>query len=65
MKKRASDGQLRYWIRRVRLAGFQVCTASREVDPHPYTAFSEIPVGPRYYVNQLIKQGYNVQLKIR
>jgi len=65
MKKKATEGQLKYWIRRVRSAGLKVDIANREIDPYPYASFNEIPIGPRYYVGQLIKQGFNAQLKIR
>lgn len=62
---KATPGQINYWTRRVKAAGFKVDTSIREIDPYPYDSFKAIPVGPRYYVEQLIKQGYNVQHKIR
>jgi len=30
----------------------------------PYDKFSEIPKGDRYYINQLFKLGYNVQIEL-
>lgn len=65
MKKKATPGQLKYWSRKVRNAGFVLDTNKRELDVTPFTQFKDIPVGPRYYVGQLIRAGYNVQLKIQ
>ena len=53
-----------YLMNKVREAGFRVHAPTREVDVSPYTRLYDIPVGPRYYVQQLIKAGYNIQLKL-
>lgn len=65
MKSKATQYQISYWIRRARKSGFHVDTALREIDPYPYKSFQDIPVGVRYYIGLLIKQGFNVQYKIR
>lgn len=53
-----------YLHKKVKDAGFKIDSPNRQIDASPYTKLSEIPVGPRYYVQQLIKSGYNVQLKL-
>lgn len=53
-----------YLHKKVESYGFKVDAPIREVDVHPFTKLKEIPVGARYYVSQLIKEGYNIQLKL-
>lgn len=53
-----------YLHKKVKDAGFFIDAPNRQIDVGPFTKLSEIPVGPRYYVQQLIKSGYNVQLKL-
>jgi hypothetical protein len=54
----------RYYLHR-RLKGiFPIDGTKREIDVKHYRSLKEIPVGPRWYVKQLIKLGYNVQLTI-
>lgn len=42
---------------------FNIDVDLRQVDI-PYKSFGEIPVPERYYVGQLIKLGYNIQLRL-
>ncbi|CDS92729.1 hypothetical protein BN1088_1431067 [Sphingobacterium sp. PM2-P1-29] len=65
MRGGLKQSRINYLHRKVREAGFKVNCGTREIDVYPYESFQEIPVGPRYYVNALIKAGYNVQLIIR
>ncbi|MGF7026314.1 hypothetical protein [uncultured Sphingobacterium sp.] len=58
------DGKLIYWKRKLKKYNMYVDLALREVDVAPYQSFDSIPVGPRYYVNQLIKAGFNIQIKL-
>lgn len=60
-----TQSRLNYLYRKVRQAHFIIDPGLREIDVHPYQSFQDIPVGPRYYVGQLMKAGFNVQLKIR
>ena len=64
-RKTTADGKLLYWKRRLKKSKISVDLNAREVDVSPYTEFKDIPVGPRYYVGQLIKAGFNVQIKIQ
>ena len=59
------QSRLNYLYRKVRDAGFILDPGLREIDVFPYLKFDDIPIGPRYYVGQLMKAGFNVQLKIR
>jgi hypothetical protein len=36
----------------------------REIDITPFTSFDEIPVPDRYYVRQLAKTGFSIQLTL-
>ncbi len=55
----------RYYLHaKMKEFGFTLDITRHEVDVFPYSCLEEIPVGPRYYVNQLIKMGYNVQIKM-
>lgn len=65
MVKKATEGQINYWIRKLRNHGFSIEKSQKEIDPYPYSSLQNIPVGARYYVGLLIKQGFNVQHKIR
>lgn len=58
------EGKLIYWKRKLKKHNMFVDLNSREVDVAPYQDFDSIPVGPRYYVNQLIKAGFNIQIKL-
>lgn len=64
-RKTPADGKLLYWKRRLKKSKISVDLNTREVDVSPYTEFKDIPVGPRYYVGQLMKAGFNVQIKIQ
>jgi hypothetical protein len=59
------QSRLNYLYRKVRNAGFTIIPGLREIDVYPYLEFKDIPIGPRYYVGQLMKAGFSVQLKIR
>jgi len=59
------QSRLNYLYRKVREADFTIDPGLREIDVFPYQSFNEIPVGPRYYVGQLMKAGFYVQMKIR
>lgn len=63
MKKKRTR-RIYYLHKKVKDAGFKIDVPERQIDASPFTKLSEIPVGPRYYVQQLIKSGYNVQLKL-
>lgn len=65
MKVKATTGQINYWIRKLRKVGFEIDFTNREIDPYPYSEFKNVPIGARYYMGLLIKQGFNVQHKIR
>lgn len=53
-----------YLHQKMKEFGFVVDAPVRQVDVYPYRSLIDIPVGPRYYVSQLIKEGYNVQLRL-
>lgn len=63
-KCKSSYHNRRYYLHRIVKQKFQIDTISRQVDIRPYDSFNEIPVPERYYVGQLIKLGYNIQLKL-
>lgn len=52
-----------YTARKLKAKGYQVDTANRSFDL-PFTSINEVPVGDRYYVRQLIRLGFNHQLKM-
>jgi hypothetical protein len=54
----------RYYLHGVLKQKFKVDAESRSIDISPYRCASEIPVPYRWYVGQLIKLGYNAQLKL-
>lgn len=53
-----------YLHQKMKEFGFEVDAPSRQVDVHPYTRLLDIPVGPRFYVAELVKEGYNIQLRL-
>lgn len=53
-----------YLQKKVESYGFKVDTPVKEVDVYPHTQIKEIPVKARYYVSQLIKEGFNIQIKL-
>lgn len=63
-QRRSSYRNRRYYLHQVIKKSFPVNAISREIDISPFRSFNEIPVPERYYVGQLIKLGYNVQLKL-
>lgn len=54
----------RYYIHRVLKNHFRIDSEQREVDIYPYTSAADIPIPWRWYVGQLVKLGYNIQLKL-
>lgn len=54
----------RYYLHRVLKTKFKVDAKSRSIDIAPFRSASEIPIPWRWYVGQLIKLGYNAQLKL-
>jgi hypothetical protein len=54
----------RYWYHKCLDENFTVNGAKRHIKT-TYKAFIEIPKGQRYYINQLIKLGYNVQYELQ
>lgn len=62
--KKSRERRIYYLHKKVESYGFKVDAPIREVDVHPYTKLAEIPIKARYYVSQLIKEGYNIQLKL-
>lgn len=53
-----------YLHQKMKEFGFEVDSPNRQVDVSPHHRLIDIPIGPRYYVAQLIKEGYNIQLKL-
>lgn len=57
--------QRRYRLHRMaRRYGIKVDAEKRQLDIEPYKTFLDFPVPGRYYLNQLLKLGYNIQLKL-
>jgi len=57
--------QRRYRLHRMaRRYGIKVNAEIRELDIAPYRTPQDFPVPGRYYLNQLLKLGYNIQLKL-
>lgn len=54
----------RYYLHRVLRSQFKIDAENREIDITPYRSAADIPVPYRWYVGQLIKLGYNAQLKL-
>lgn len=67
MKRKTTKSQYhtrRYYVHRVLKNHFRIDAEKREVDISPYSSAAEIPIPYRWYVGQLIKLGYNIQLKL-
>jgi hypothetical protein len=54
----------RYYLHRRLKDVFPIDGAKRIIDVKPYKRLRDIPVGPRYYVAELLKLGYTIQLEI-
>lgn len=53
----------RYYLHKQLSDEFNLQGADRIIDA-PYRAFTDIPVGQRYYIGQLIELGYQVPIKL-
>jgi hypothetical protein len=61
--KRKRDEELlarRYYMHKQLPAGFKVHSFKKLIKA-PYYSYKEIPIGPRYYVSQLMKLGEKVE----
>ncbi|WP_042479280.1 hypothetical protein [Solitalea canadensis] len=63
MKRNKDVSNKRYYFNRRLKEKYEINGAKRTIEL-PFTAFEQIPQPDRYYVGQLIKQGYNVQFKL-
>jgi hypothetical protein len=53
----------RYYLHKCLTSEFVLDAVAREIKA-PYNAFDEIPIGPRYYIGQLLRLGYKIQYKL-
>ncbi|WP_432328886.1 hypothetical protein ACRQ5D_10780 [Mucilaginibacter sp. P25] len=53
----------RYYLHKQLPDDFTVFAAGRRIKCE-YQSFMDIPVGPRWYVSELIKMGYEIQFKL-
>lgn len=53
-----------YYHSALKRLGIEVEGATRTIELALYDSFQDIPVPTRWYVNQLLKMGYNAQFKI-
>ncbi|SDM39835.1 hypothetical protein [Pedobacter antarcticus] len=62
-KKISKVAAYRYYLHKRLKGKYKINSEQRAIDL-PYAKFNEVPTGDRYYIGQLIKLGYNVQLKL-
>jgi len=60
-EKKLAIAKRRYYIHRQLKNKYPIDPDKMSVDI-PYATFEEIPDGDRYWINQLLKIGYNVQI---
>lgn len=63
-KTRSQYHQRRYYLHRVLKNHVRVIVKNREVDIAPYQSISEVPAPYRWYVGELIRLGYIIQLNL-
>jgi hypothetical protein len=63
MDKKKKMQDRRYYLHR-KLKGKYHINADKRTISCPHRTFTDIPRGDRYYVGQLIKLGYNLQLEL-
>lgn len=63
LPKRAKQKKRSYYAKKLAEFGYEVDVKIRSFKFH-FTSLNEIPVGPRYYVRQLIRLGITRQLSL-
>ena len=63
LKKSERKNKIYRLARVLKKQGYEVSVLDRAIDL-PYSTIEEVPKGPRYYVRQLIRLGFNHQLKL-
>lgn len=63
LPKKSKQNKRSYYARKLAEYGYEVDSKIRTFK-FGFTSLNEIPVGPRYYVRQLIRLGYTKQLSL-